>query len=144
MMSSSLALISCNAAFREGREGRGDGAKGGGMSSKESMGRCTEKEGEGGGVREWDTQHEDMGGERTEDGEELNVIRQAQGCSNATKTHRKTHAHTCTHMHTPTHIAPTPCTHTHTLTGFAESSNVTTSTFLLSSDIPKLLKDSEI
>ena len=45
MMSSSLALISCNAAFSEeggGRGGGGDGAKGGGMSSKESMGRCTE------------------------------------------------------------------------------------------------------
>ena len=53
MMSSSLALISCNAAFREGGEGRGrKGAKGGGISSKENMGRCTEKEGEGGGKEE--------------------------------------------------------------------------------------------
>ena len=38
MMSSSLALISCNAAFREGMGGRGDGA------SRVSMGRLTEKE----------------------------------------------------------------------------------------------------
>ena len=46
------------------------------MSSKESMGRCTEKEGEGGGERQWDTQQEGMGGEKREDGTELNVIRQ--------------------------------------------------------------------
>ena len=73
--SSPLAVMSCNGAFREGREGRGDGAKGGGMLSKESMGRCTEKEGEGGGERQWDTQREGMGGEKREDGTELNVIR---------------------------------------------------------------------
>ena len=43
-MSSSLALISCNAALGSGERGGGNEAKGGGMSSKESMGRCTEKE----------------------------------------------------------------------------------------------------
>ena len=62
----------------EGRGGEGnggEGAKGGGMSSKESMGRCTEKEGEGGGERQWDTQQEGMGGDKREDGTELNVIR---------------------------------------------------------------------
>ena len=118
----------------KGGDGR-ERAKGGGMSSKESMGRCTEKEGEGGGERQWDTQQEGMGGERTEDGEELNVIRQAPGLLQC---------HKNTQKDTRTHIAPTPCTHTHTLTGSAESSNVTTSTFLLSSDIPKLLEDYEI
>ena len=124
----------------KGGDGR-DGAKGGGMLSKDSMGRCTEKEGEGGGERQWDTQQEGMGGERTEDGEELNVIRQAPGLLQC---HKNTQKDTRTHMHTPTHIAPTPCTLTHTLTGSAESSNVTTSTFLLLSDIPKLLEDYEI
>ena len=65
MMSSSLALISCNAAFREGKGGeRGMGQREGNGASKESMGRCTEKEGEGGGEREWDIQQGGIGGER--------------------------------------------------------------------------------
>ena len=116
MKTSSLALIFCNAAFREGRGG-GDGAKGGGMSSKESMGRCTEKEGEGGGERQWDTQQEGMGGEKREDGTELNVIRQGPGLLQCHKTQRDT----CTHMHTHPHITHTNTnthihTHTHTHT----------------------------
>ena len=81
-----------------------------------------------------------------------------------THTHAHTHTRVCMHAHTGkagvkalrtcTHTYAHACTqtcthartlaHTHTLTGSAESSKVTTSTFLLSSDIPKLLKDSEI
>ena len=97
------------------------------MSSKESMGRCTEKEGEGGGERQWDTQQEGMGGEKREDGTELNVIRQGLGllqCHKNTEGHMHTHLPTHPHLHTPTHPhaythihAPTPtqhiCTHAH-------------------------------
>ena len=67
MMSSSLALMSRNAAFREG----GGGGEGGmwqrEVVCQQSMGRCAEKEGEGEGERQWDTQQEGMGGETREE-----------------------------------------------------------------------------
>ena len=52
------------------------------------------------------------------------------------------HTHICARMYVGMYART--LADTHTLTGSAESSKVTTSTFLLSSDIPKLLKDSEI
>ena len=113
-MSSKESIGRCS--YREGgRGGEGEmGQREGGMSLKESMGRCTEKGGEGGGERQWDTQQEGMRGEKREDGTELNVIRQGTGLLQCHKnTQKDTRTHMHTHAHTHTHRTHTMYTHTH-------------------------------
>ena len=119
-MSSSLALISCNATFKEEREGvEGVGRREVvyhqgkyGMMYREGGRRWRGKRmGQTAGThgrrkeREWYKAQCDKAGPR--------------GCSNATKHtegHKHTHAHTYTHITHPTPIQTHTHTHTHTPT----------------------------